>query len=295
MHKKSFQAYILFLLFAIFWGAAFPITKSAIKDINLYLFLFLRFIVAAIVMIPLIWRDFTSKIKTNIRVGIILGLLNTAIYSFETLSLHYTSVARAAFISGANVILVPFISKIMKIGKLHPADIISGLAFLIGLYILTGVHLGTGADIGSLFALLSALFIAISIVYVHRVTCTDNKFDEKILTFFQIIFATPIPLLILLFHKKIIFQLNFNVLWGIIFCALFATTIPLFGQIKFQKYTSATVTALIFALEPVFASVVAYLFYHAQIPSNEIIGGSIMLISTALPNLQHLFQKTKLG
>jgi len=290
MRNKSLQAYALFILFAIFWGAAFPVTKSAIKDINLYLFLFLRFAIAAIIMLPLLRKNFITELKENLKTGIIMGLLNTAIYTFETLSLHYTSVARAAFISGANVVLVPFISKLMKTGVVHPIDIAAGIIFLVGLYFLTGVHIGGGVDLGSLFALLSAGSIALSIVYVHHLTTKREHLNEKVLTFLQIGLASPIPLLIFLSQTNPVIHFNINVTWGILFCAVFATTIPLFGQIKFQKYTSATITALIFSLEPVFASIIAYLFYSATIPRYEILGGSIMLISTILPSLQYLFK-----
>jgi len=289
MNKKTYQTYIIFLIFALFWGVDFPITKSAISEVNLYLFLFWRFTLASIVMLPFICQNLKRNLKVNLKTGLILGLLNTFIYVFETISLHYTTVAKSAFICGANVILVPFILRLMKLGYLKISDIIAGCIFLVGLFILNGLHIGLAIDKGVIFALMTAIFIALSIIYIHRETIANNKLDEKLLTFLQTTFVIPIPLIIdLSIPHDISSNFNFSSGWKIAYSAIFATTLPLFGQIKLQKYTSATVTALIFALEPVFSVVSAFLFFSAAITLHEIVGGTIMLLCIMLPMVKDI-------
>jgi drug/metabolite transporter (DMT)-like permease len=293
VYKKSLQAYGLFVICAMFWGATFPITKSAIAEINLYAFVFLRFGLAALVMLPFVWKGFRRAFKRNLLTGLILGLLNTGTFVFEALSVHYTSVARAAFIAGANVALVPFLSRLFGAGVIRKIDLVAAACFLFGLYIFTDVHMNEKVDIGSIFAVFAAICIALSLVYIHRVTIRHTDLNDKMLTFFQIIFVTPIPFAAFLIGQHTPMHFNLNVIWSILFCAIFATAWPLYGQVKWQKHTSASVSALIFALEPVFAILIAALFYHAKLPTFELIGAAVMLASTMLPSVQHLLRFKK--
>jgi drug/metabolite transporter (DMT)-like permease len=72
---------------------------------------------------------------------------------------------------------------------------------------------------------------------------------------------------------------------GNLFLGILATTLPLLGKIKFQKYTTAAQTASIFALEPIFACLFVYVFYNDAVTSEVILGGAIMLLSTMVPVL----------
>lgn len=78
---------------------------------------------------------------------------------------------------------------------------------------------------------------------------------------------------------------------AICFCGILATALPLLGQIKFQKYTTAAQTASIFALEPIFACVFAYILYKETITIEVIFGGTIMISSSVLPVLLKFLQE----
>ena len=281
IHKYSVRTDLLFLLFAMLWGASYPVTQSAIGTINPYLFVFLRFGVAALIMLPFIIKEFRADIMPWVKIGIVLGLLNTAIYTFETLSLKYTSVSKSAFIMGSNVILVPFLTHLFRISQLTLLEIISALFFLLGLYILTGSHFES-INHGDVLALLGAIAISLSITFLQHIS--RNPINPILLTFFQITFTCPIPILLYLADPTaapVFF--SSSIIFAICFCGIFATTLPLLGQIKFQQYTTAAQAASIFALEPIFAILVAYIFYKEAITFEIILGGAIMLSSTMLP------------
>jgi drug/metabolite transporter (DMT)-like permease len=69
---------------------------------------------------------------------------------------------------------------------------------------------------------------------------------------------------------------------GILFCAIFATSIAILLQTKYQHFVNPTKAALIYALEPVFAMLFAWTINQGDITSLMIIGGTVMLLSTLL-------------
>lgn len=279
---SSVRTDLLFLVFAILWGASYPLTQSAIGTINPYLFVFLRFSIAALIMLPFIKNDLKINVIPWVKIGVMLGILNTGIYTFETLSLKHTSVAKSAFILGSNVIIVPLLAQIFRISKLTSLEILSASVFLIGLYILTGSQFDH-LNYGDMLAFFGAIAIALSITYLQHITRSD--FNPILLTFFQLVFTCPIPFLMYILEHPASVEFSFNLILVIGFCGIFATTLPLLGQIKFQQYTTAAQTASIFALEPIFACLFAYLLYSDKITSEIIVGGVIMLLSTLFPML----------
>jgi len=263
----------------IFWALTFPFIHISVQSISPETFVSWRFSLAAFFLLPFI---FTRLHKLNLYVlswGIVLGLLNGGTFIFQTIGLETVSSARAAFITGSSVILVPILSLLMKLGSPKKNDFILALLCLLGLYILTGANF-SGLSIGDFWVALCALTTAFSIILIQKVT--PNIDDILLFTFLQILFTVPCCLIT---QPNILDANLFNnyfVLCSIVFCALFATTIALLIQAKFQKYTSEFRAALIFTTEPVFATVFSYIFFNEAINIHIVAGGIFILGSILL-------------
>ena len=61
MNKNRKTAYLCAIGTAIIWGAAFPIVKPALAYISPQQFLFLRYSLAAIVMLPILIRSVVQR------------------------------------------------------------------------------------------------------------------------------------------------------------------------------------------------------------------------------------------
>ena len=77
------------------------------------------------------------------------------------------------------------------------------------------------------------------------------------------------------------------------FCAVFATNIVFYLQLRYQKNTSATRAAIIYALEPVFATFFSYFIVHEPITPHTLIGGALIFCSIAINDVLKLFSKKK--
>jgi drug/metabolite transporter (DMT)-like permease len=84
-------------------------------------------------------------------------------------------------------------------------------------------------------------------------------------------------------QPEILFQRE--VVIALIVTSFLATAFAFLVQTYFQKYTSATHTALIFASEPVFAAFTAFLFAGERMSSGGIIGSIFILLGMIFAEL----------
>src|SRR5476651_2121531 len=108
---------LMLVLVPVFWALTFPFIHISVQSISPETFVFWRFSLAAFFLLPFI---LTRLNKLNLYIvvwGIVLGLLNGGTFIFQTIGLENISSARAAFITGSSVILVPVMCFLMKLGK----------------------------------------------------------------------------------------------------------------------------------------------------------------------------------
>jgi drug/metabolite transporter (DMT)-like permease len=270
---------IMMMLVPIFWALTFPFIHVSVQTMSPETFVFWRFSLAALILLPFI---VTRLPKINLYIiswACVLGLLNGGTFIFQTIGLETISSARAAFITGSSVILVPVISFILRLGDPSKNDFFFAVLCLLGLYILTGASF-SALSAGDYWVGMCALSTALSIILIQKVT--PNVSDILLFTFLQILFTVPCCLVS---QPKILdtaILQNYFVLGSIIFCALFATAIALLIQANYQKYMSEFRAAIIFTTEPVYATAFSYFFFKEMINFHIVAGGIIILASVVL-------------
>jgi drug/metabolite transporter (DMT)-like permease len=282
--KLSSKANFYLSIATLMWGITFPLTRNALTEVDPFVFVSLRFAIATLVLLPSVCSLFCKTTQNTLRGSLIIGGLNAAAYLCQTIGLETVHSARAAFITGASVIFVPFLAPLFKLEKPSRLDLLcAGIGF-IGLYILMDIgHLYLGH--GDLWVFLGAIFFSLQITYLQRINLLIK--DYQLLTFYQLLFTVPF---VFLFTKGHSFSaaLQPQALIGILFCAIFATSLAYYLQNKYQKFTSAPKAALIFALEPVFASLFGVLINHETLAKTTLIGGALLLLSLILPSIVNM-------
>lgn len=275
------KAELYLLLVAALWGLTFPMVQQSVKHIEPVTFVCVRFFVAALIMLPLLIKGIKH---TNLHLLLwcsAIGLLNFLAYTLQTTGLKTISSAESAFITGMSVVFVPILSAVLRIEKSKLIDYLSAFVCLIGLYFLTGSQLGY-PSLGELLTLLCAICVALTIILIQLISRRQK--NATLIVFYQIIttalFALPFVKIQDLAAVK-----NSTVLFGILFCALFSTVFTLFLQAKYQRFTTANKTAVIFCAEPLFATLFAWGIYHQYTPLSVLMGGCIILVGMLLPNI----------
>jgi len=269
------ESILLFVTFC--WGVSFPLVGNSVATVDPSVFVMVRFFLAALILFPFVLTEITIASKDVLIAGMILGAINAIAYISQTMGMKTLTSAEGAFITGINVILVPFILPFFGLGKPSKKDIACSFLCLLGLYFLAGIHGFSSLNVGDAWVLLCAVFFAIALVYLQKVSMRLSCLS--LLAFYQIIFtgvfAAPFTL-----GKSFHPLLTFQVVGALLFCAFFATTITLLLQTKFQHYTTANRAAMIFCFEPIFGALFGYLINNEKMGWSIFLGGSCILAGT---------------
>ncbi|MCM3571586.1 MULTISPECIES: DMT family transporter [Mesobacillus] len=262
--KASTFADLSLLFVALIWGATFVLVQNAISFLEPQSFNAVRFTLAAIMLglwLMFFEKDQLKKLDRKLILsGIMLGFWLFIGYAFQTLGLLYTSSSKAGFITGLSVVLVPLL--MLGILKQRPSlNSIAGVsAATAGLYLLTMSDVSS-LNIGDGFVLICAAGFALHIVFTGKFS---SSYPTLLLTMVQIATVGALSAISAVlfedwkraFNPEVIFSAN--VLIALLVTSILATALAFFIQTNFQKHTTATRVALIFAMEPVFAAVTAY-------------------------------------
>ncbi|QED48364.1 DMT family transporter [Cytobacillus dafuensis] len=266
------------LLIAFIWGATFVLVQNAIAFLEPFSFNGVRFSIAAILLGSWLLvferkqlKHFNKKLIIS---GIIIGIFLFIGYAFQTLGLLFTSSSKAGFITGLSVVLVPLFSFFLL--KIKPGrNAIIGVSIATcGLYLLTMTD-SVSLNIGDGYVFICAIGFAMHIILTGKYS---SKFPSLLLTVVQILTVAVLSIVFAYLTEdwkqavrpEVILQ--GKVLSALIITSVFATALAFFAQTSFQKYTTPTRVALIFATEPVFAAGTAYIWAHERLSYSAIIG-----------------------
>ena len=106
------------LLTTFIWGATFPATKAVLKQIPPFSFLFLRFLLGALLVGGgyLLWRFRLHREPAVLRASAITTCWLFLGYVLQTVGLHYTTASNSAFITALSGFAQ---SKPLSISKWH--------------------------------------------------------------------------------------------------------------------------------------------------------------------------------
>jgi drug/metabolite transporter (DMT)-like permease len=279
--KRQLAADAILVLVSLFWGLTFVLVKDAVAVVDVYAFLGQRFILAGVLMLPLLlvhWRCFSIRVLVR---GILLGLFLFGAFAFQTFGLLYTSASNAAFVTGLNVVFVPILGGLL-FGRLVPGrSWWSVLLASIGLFLLT-----TGGTLavsrGDLLVMACALCVALQILYTGRYAGDE---DVYWLTGVELITVGVLSTLCGWAGGTEVFFFEPRILWPLVICAVFASVFAFLAQTAMQRFTTPTRTALVFCMEPVFAALFAAMFIGERVGPMGIVGAGLILAGMIVSEL----------
>ncbi len=301
--KSSIPADVSLLFVALIWGATFVVVQNAISFLEPLTFNAVRFTIAAILLglwLILFERNQLKSMDLKlISAGCILGFWLFIGYGFQTLGLVYTTSSKAAFITGLSVVMVPLFTVLLLRKRLLINAYIGVFTATFGLYLLTMTDVA-GLNFGDGLVFICAIGFALQILLTGKYT---SKYPTLLLTVVQIgtvAFLSIISSFIFedwkqAFEPTILFTTE--VAMALIITAIFATALAFLIQTKFQKYTTPTRVALIFAMEPVFAAITGYLWAGDRLSLSAMLGCLLIfagMIFAEIPTNRRFFKlKTK--
>lgn len=274
----SKQALLALLLVNLIWGITFPLISLSAHFIDAYSFVALRCMAAVLAMLPFIWRRIHTASGALIQASLLLGFFCSLAFVTQTIGLKTIDPAESAFVTGLNVILVPFFAALLGLGRLKLFNLFCAGLCLVGLYILTGAKFGR-IDVGVYWTMACAVFYALFIVYLQKESRAIN--NPALMTFYQVL-GGGLTASMFLLYEPIHIILNATVIIAVLFCGVCATSLAIWLQTRYQRYLRPTTVALIYCLEPIFAALCSFAIVGEPLTLRLLIGGSIIIFSIFL-------------
>lgn len=261
------------------WGGGFVVTKNALDVITPLYFLAVRFSIAGLLMALIFFKKLRKVTWRDIKSSSIVGAFLALGFITQTLGANLTTPAKSSFITGLNVVLVPFIMILFT--KKFPGRkaVIMALVAFFGLSLISvNEQLVIGA--GDFLTFLCAIFYACHIVSIGYYA---NKVDTYVLATIQVLFTGIVCSILAVFLEPVPTLAGIGIWSGILYSALLSTLAAFLIQNLAQRNTPSTHAAIILCLESVFGALASVLFWH-EIMTIRMFVGCIMIFAAIIIN-----------
>lgn len=283
MNQKTIAAQLGMVLVTILWGASYVTGKLSLEGgLTPNVYTSFRFCGAALVLALVFCKRLRKTNRQTLKSGFYIGLAVGAGYVIQTIGLTMTTAAKAGFLTGLYVVLVPLFDCLLKRILPKSNEVIGIIAATVGLAVLS-LNADFSIGLGDILVFISAVFFAVSIIMISRVS---GEQDPIVLSIVQIAVTGAMGLTLALFTEPVppaeIFDSSMIllILYAIFFSSALNTTV----QNIAQSMISPTAAALILVLEPVFSGIFAFLLLHEPLGAKELLG-SAMIIAGMLVTL----------
>lgn len=295
MKLSKTTANLLLVFVTILWGSTYIFNKMVVNagmqsgTINA-----VRGAMCVTGGIILFHRQLRSATPFDIKVGLIVGLVNFCGYYLRTLGLRSTTPAKSSFITVTYVILTPLILWLFWHERPKLKIILAIPLSLVGMAILTGIpDSNWSLQTGDLITFFSAFFWAFQIIIFGKYASRASSpwIIITLIGLVQVICGAPLALTT---ERDSLTQVHWlQALLPLIIIAVVITFAARGIQIRAQKYTDATSASLILMSESFFATVISVLLGYDHLSPQLILGGLLIIGANVI--MQFDFQKPKLS
>ncbi|MGB6835927.1 MAG: DMT family transporter [Candidatus Acidiferrum sp.] len=285
---KCLRADISLAFCSLLWGATFVVVKDSLGYSSVFIFLAARFTLAALLMAAFRPHVFRTLKREELIAGAALGFFMFGGYAFQTAGLQYTTPAKSGFVTGSSVVMVPLLLGIFW-GRRLTFWVYAGVfAAVFGLYFLTVPVEGVShLNRGDLLTFIAAGLYAMHIILVGDYT---RRHSVAALSVLQVAACAALAWLATGFAsasgwQPARFGWQGESLAGIAICAVLATAVAFSIQLWAQQFTTSSHAAILFTLEPVFASITSYLLLRERLGNRALFGAAFVLAGILIAEL----------
>ena len=268
----------------LIWGATFVLVKRALADSSTLLFLTIRFAAATFVLALIFRRDFrAANLAVSIRGGVLAGLCLFGGYVFQTVGLRYTSASKAAFLTGFTTPMVALLSSLVYRRAPQWIELFGVAIAFLGMALMTiprdRFQIGGGDVLVACCAVAYAFHILVTGRFARQV-------NAGVFMVTQIATGAALGAATFWWTEPPRIQWSLPLIAALVVTSLFATALAFSVQTWAQRWASPTRTALIFAMEPVFAWITSFLLLGEVLSRRAGLGAAMILAGILIVELK---------
>ena len=283
------------------WGFSFVVIKNVVATAPPLTFLLSRFVIASVLAAAI--AAFRRRTPRVLQDGAVVGLLLAGEMALQVFGQVETTASKAAFLTGLSVVLTPF-AAYLRARRVPSTENAAGIVLAsIGFVLLTFPAGGGAVNRGDVLMLGSAVLFAFYIVELGE---RSGAHDPVVLTAVQMgtvaIVAGALAIVARVAAPALSGALTSElrpVAWdrsflaSVLYLGSIGTVGTFLGQTWAQARMSATHAAILFALEPVFAALLAAWLLGERLGGRAVAGAALVLAGIVVSELR--FRKTGNG
>ncbi len=282
------QANLMLLVTAAIWGFAFVAQRVAMDHMGPFSFNAVRFLLGAASLLPLIWFFSRKKAvattpaaKTSIWLaGGVAGAILFVAAALQQVGLLDTTAAKAGFITGLYMILVPFLGLFLR----HVTGLnawLGAVLALVGLYLLS-INADFSMSRGDFLMFIGAIFWACHILWIDFIGRRVNALQLSAVQFL----ACGLLSSVAAFWQEAPTFASILLAWpAILFASFISVGLAYTLQVVAQKRAKPTHAAIIMSMEAVFAAIGGVVFLDENLPMRGWIGCGLMMTGMLLSQI----------
>ena len=281
--KKELLADGLLLLTALIWGSAFAVVKNTLDSFAPAAIITMRYTIATALTGIAFRRHLHGLTRADVLRGALVGLLLSAAYIVQTIGLSYTTASKNAFLTAVYVMLVPFFSMALFRQRLRKANFIAAAMMLLGIGLLSLDGESGGLNVGDVLTLLCGALFAGHIIAVER---CQRRTDAYALIVLQFGFCALYALVYtLLFERGVPMTFSAGSVGGLLYLAVFSTTIAMSLQNIGQSMAPASHASILLSLESVFGVIFSCLLLGERVTPRMLLGFAVIFAALMVSEL----------
>lgn len=263
------------------WGSTFAIVKLAMEDVSPVLLIAIRFALSTALVLLLFRKRIFPIPFSAVQKGSLLGLFLFLGFVTQNIGLTITTASKSAFITGMMVVVVPMLQFVIERRAPKVGNIIGVAVVAVGLWLLTSPE-GSSFNAGDALTLVCAVVFAIYIVYLDVIS---KEMTTLQLLFLQSASLTVYSALAVAALETPVLVPTSQLALTTLYLTLIATLLTMWVQTRYQKDTTPTRAVVIFSVEPVIASIIAYFLLGEVMGSLGVLGGGLILAGVLFSEL----------
>lgn len=300
--KSNLAADGALMLTTLIWGSTFFMAKDILSVWPPMAYMFFRFAAAALLLAAIFPRQLARARREEWRAGATLGVLMGFGFGLQAVGQVYTTASKSAFVTGLTTPLVPFVAYLLLRARPGVENLIGvALASLGGLLILAPQGADGSVNFGDLLTLAATALFA---THITLMSVYAKRYDTRRLTVLQITstatlftiawvglqawetLAGALPQAFARETAPLVW--SGRVVWQLVYLATVATIGAFLFWTWGQARTSATHAAVIFSLEPVFATAFAVAVIGASewMGTRGFVGGALVFVGIIISELR---------
>ncbi len=292
--KKNIKGELMLILTAVIWGTSFVSQKLGMNYVEPFTFGASRFLLGALVLIPVILIFDRSNNKKNVKAndvaysrkdlitgGILCGLALFLGASFQQIGIVHTTAGKAGFITALYIVLVPLFGLFMKkkISKL----VWFGVALATGGLYLLCIKDGFTIQVGDAIVMAGTIFWALQILIVDAY---NDKTQGLKLSCAQFITAGILSAVAAFIFENPSLTTIIECAGPILYTAIMVVGVAYTLQIIGQKTTDPNIAAIILSMESLFAVISGAIFLKETMTIKEIAGCVLMFAAVIMTQVK---------